>query len=164
MDLDDSGQDRAINPIDVQSNPFQTPSEVSSPDGPVPFVRAVAGDRNLIAIYGLVALSGIANVFSFTAPAYLLSFLLAFAVTNWAVVDSRSRDLKFPGIIRVIYFLVWPLASLIYLIATRRFRGILWWVANAVGMIAVMLVTFIPTVLLLYWFGSTDLIDPALSE
>ena len=121
-------------------------------------------DYDLVAFYLLTGLSGVAQVFRNVTPAYLLSILVALAATNWAVVDARTREVRFPVIFRVIYLLFWPLASLVYLIGTRRLRGLYLWVLNAVVVFVVMMATFTPTFVLLYLMGWTDMIDPYLLE
>ena len=45
----------------------------------------------------------------------------------------------------------WPIASLIYLMVTRRWRGLGWWCLHAAGLFGTPFLTFCSTSLLLYW-------------
>lgn len=145
----------------AEPNPFETPQDTSHGND-TDVIRDPTTKSSLIALYVLAAVSGATQVFDNQTAYYLVSLLLAFAATTWAVVDTRIRGGRFLGILRLVYFLVWPVASLVYLIATRKSRGLFWWGLNAVGLYVSVAVTFYLTFSLLYFTGRTDLIDPTL--
>ena len=115
-------------------------------------------------MYGLAALHGVTQVFwgEGAAIEFVISLLMALAATNWAIYDRRTQGGGFHGVLRVVYFVTWPLASLVYLIATRKFRGLGWWAVNVVALIATMGITLWLTVFFLEVVGREELIDPTL--
>ena len=115
----------------------------------------------LVILYMLAAFWGIAQIVSSTnALIYVLFVLLCATVsTHAAIEDSRSLRVQFVHILQVLFFFTWPVASLVYLMVTRGWRGFGWWLLHALGLFAAMCLTFCPTYVLLYWMG---MIDPAI--
>jgi len=111
-----------------------------------------------LAFYVAIAIWGVLQCVAAdsTVTYYLASLIVAFLATNWAVVDSRTRASGFVAILQCVYFFTWPIASLVYLVATRGIRGIGWWLIHAVGLLVTVCLTFYPTFYLLYWFGWID--------
>ncbi|TWU34337.1 hypothetical protein [Novipirellula artificiosorum] len=122
--------------------------------------------RSLVALYVLTAVCGAVQVVTYESSAihYLFSLSIALAATSWAVADSRIRGRRFIGILRVVYLLVWPLASLVYLLLTRRLRGLGWWGLNGAALFATLMLTFFSMYFLLLAIGRLDLVDPTLFE
>lgn len=109
-------------------------------------------------LYGVTAFWGVAQVAApESAAIYMLSvLLLASAATYWAVLDGRIAGNEIPAIIPVVFFFLWPLASLVYLLWSRKWRGLGLWALHLIGLFATLLLTFYPTVILLYWAGLID--------
>ncbi|QDS94878.1 hypothetical protein FF011L_36600 [Roseimaritima multifibrata] len=120
--------------------------------------RSTMRRRFVWLLYGVTALWGIGQVVVPNSGSlyWIVSVLLGVAATCWVVEDMRIRGQRFYPVVPLIFFLVWPLASLGYLIWTRRFRGLGLWLLHLVGLIATVVIVFYPTVLLLYWLGVID--------
>lgn len=56
--------------------------------------------------------------------AYLQPLLMATFAAYWCVVDARMRTRPMIPAVHVVLFCLWPLAVPIYLIVSRRWRGI----------------------------------------
>lgn len=109
-------------------------------------------------MYGLSGFWGVAQVI---APENSLLYLLtvfAFATltTMWFWIDRRILARPHVPILFLLFFLVWPVASFVHLLATRGIRGCGYWLVHALGLFVTMYVTFFITVLLLYWMGILD--------
>lgn len=109
-------------------------------------------------LYGVTAFWGIAQVVASESGAiYMITaFLLACAATFWAVLDGRIIERRLPAVASLVYFFLWPAASLAYLIWTRGWRGFRLWLLHLVGLFGTQLLTFYPTLILAYSFGLID--------
>lgn len=153
---------QGVRPIsEIQANPYEAPEPTDLADG-AGMTRWSTQTICLAAMYAVSAGWGASQIVDFdNGTIYTVcSLFLAFAATSWAVADARNREVRFAGILRVLYFLFWPFASFIYLTATRRFRGAGWWLLNVVGIYGVMAVAFYAFYYLLFSIGRQDLIDP----
>ena len=115
----------------------------------------------LLALYVLAAFWGVAQIVSPTNGLiyFVTTILFASVATLWAIEDSRIRGVHIVRILQVLFFFTWPIASLIYLLATRQWRGLGWWLLNAMGLFAVMCGTFYPTFILCSRMASIDVGD-----
>ncbi len=91
-------------------------------------------------LYALAALWGVAQA---RAPVngvlYMLAALsMALAATLWAVNDARCRGKWLPHIVQFLMLLTWPLALPIYLVLSRKLRGVGLAILHAVALYAVM--------------------------
>ena len=68
-----------------------------------------------------------------------LHVAMASLVTYWCVVDSRMRRSPIVTSLHWVIFFTWPIAVLIYLIWSRRFRGVGLALAHGIGLFAVAL-------------------------
>lgn len=120
----------------------------------------------LITMYSLCGIFGISQVVAYSNLTVhnVLSLLLAGVATCWANADVTTRGIRFHVILRVIYFLTWPLASLVYLIATRKFFGVGWWLLNAAAMYGTTAVLYYTSYFILFTIGRGDLVDPELFD
>ncbi|WP_068266955.1 hypothetical protein [Rubripirellula obstinata] len=107
----------------------------------------------LAAFWGVAQIASPNNVFLY----YLSALLFAGTATCWASLDFRIQGRRFPGIVPLIYFLTWPAATLAYLVYTRGFRGLGYWALHALGLVAILMFTFVPSALLLDWLGWINL-------
>lgn len=94
--------------------------------------------------YGLISLYVHAAVLGAVQMAFLenaaalltIQLLIASAATYAAVEDSRRRGRSLVHSVQIVFFFTWPLAWLVYLIVTRGWRGVGWWLLHAVGLYA----------------------------
>lgn len=109
-------------------------------------------------IYGATAFWGVAQVVAAESAAiYMLAVLLiASAATCWAVLDARLAGRRMSAIVPPVYFFLWPVASLVYLLWSRGWRGLAIWAIHVVCLSATLAMTFYPTVILLYSLGVID--------
>lgn len=122
-------------------------------------IRLVASRRyTVIALYVIAAIWGMLQIVVPEGSPIDVFFSLAFALiaTSWCAADCLVRDHRLRGWARIAYFLTWPLASLIYLIATRQWRGIGLWILHAVGLIIINVVATIAALGVLYSLGWID--------
>lgn len=103
-------------------------------------------------LYAIAAFWGAAQMLVPTheAVSLLTSLLFASVATHAAILDSRLFRVSFVHILRVIFFFTWPLAALVYLIATRGWRGLGWWLVHAIGVCATTCVAFCAAYYFLY--------------
>ncbi|WP_144057282.1 hypothetical protein [Novipirellula maiorica] len=60
---------------------------------------------------------------------------LSTSATMWFWIDSHVRSRPHPWSLQFVFFLTWPLASLIYLLASRGgVRGLGYWLLHAIGL------------------------------
>ncbi len=121
---------------------------------------------SVYALYGLAAFWGLIQVIlPSSGSAYVLTAIaVASAATAWAANDAKIHERGVPSIVWLLFFLTWPLATLMYLIWTRGIPGVGYWVVNVVGLVIVMMLLFYPTFYLLYSFDMIDLNDFELLE
>ena len=75
---------------------------------------------------------------------------MASTATSWCVVDSRILGRPMLRVTHEMTFLIWPAAVPLYLIWSRRFRGLGITLLHAVGLTVICTVAFIVTALLKY--------------
>jgi len=146
-------------------NPYSATSETVH-DGAVVVHRTSRRWVSLALLYGIAAVYGASQILwynNLTAD-YLVGIFMALLLTHWAITDSRDRDSPMVPIVRLIYFVTCPLSTLIYLIATRGFRGIGWALLNAVGFYLSISVGYYSMYYLLYFTGAWHLMDPIFFE
>ena len=80
----------------------------------------------------------------------LVGWMMASTVTSWCVVDSHILGRPMLRITHEMTFLIWPAAVPLYLIWSRRFRGLGITLLHAVGLTVICTVAFIVTALLKY--------------
>ena len=109
----------------------------------------------VLLLYVLAAVWGVCQVISgqYALPFMLASLLYSSTATLWAATDSKLRARPLLPIVQLLFFLTWPIATCMYLIATRGWRGIGLWLLHAVGLMFTTCLTFYPTFLTLYYFG-----------
>ncbi|GAA5507780.1 hypothetical protein [Novipirellula caenicola] len=60
---------------------------------------------------------------------------LSTSATMWFWIDSHLRSRPHPWSLQFVFFLTWPLASLVYLLASRGgVRGLGYWMLHAIGL------------------------------
>lgn len=103
----------------------------------------------VIAIYLLTVLQGISqSIGSPSTAVWLLSSVLyASAATHWALLDSRLRGHSMLRIVQELYFFTWPFAALVYLINTRKWRGLGLWILTALSLYATLYLAALATYL-----------------
>jgi hypothetical protein len=102
-------------------------------------------------LYAIAALWGVTQA---RAPDNdLLELLTAvsmpLAATLWTVNDARCRGEPLLHIVQIVMLFTWPLAVPIYLVRSRRLRGVGLAILHALGLIATMLLTFNLTLLIM---------------
>jgi hypothetical protein len=107
-------------------------------------------------LYGVAAFSGFAQAISENSLVYyLVAMLLSCFATAWCVVDARRRGKPLLPVLQMITFFTWPIAVPIYLISTRKWRGLAYALVHAIGLYVVMLATLFAAAYCLY--GLLDL-------
>jgi hypothetical protein len=103
-------------------------------------------------LYVCAALQGISDVVSPDNGLLYLLVALAFAslTSQWCVIDSRRMGQPMLHIVQMITFCTWPVAVPIYLVSSRRLRGVGVAVLHGIGLLAVAWLSFLATVLALY--------------
>ncbi|MEX1042722.1 MAG: hypothetical protein WDZ51_18955 [Pirellulaceae bacterium] len=127
---------------------------IESPNG-----SRISQRRNaILALYGLSAFWGVTQVVAPENPSFYAFSTLAFATlaTMWFWLDRRILARPHLSILFLLFFLTWPIASFIHLLATRGLRGFGYWLIHALGLSATMSTMFILTMLLLFWLGVLD--------
>ncbi|MEM9365311.1 MAG: hypothetical protein AAGD07_04885 [Planctomycetota bacterium] len=112
----------------------------------------------VLALYTMAGIRGSSQIVSESnALLYWLSWIgFGTCATLWFVIDRRIQGKACLPILRMVFFFSWPLASLVHVVSTRGFRGLGIWGLHVVGLYATMFLTYIPTALLLHWFGMVD--------
>ena len=64
----------------------------------------------------------------------MLPLAMCSVVTWWCVVDSRMRGSPIVQSLHWIIFFTWPLAAPVYLIWSRKLRGLGWCLLHAIGL------------------------------
>ena len=113
----------------------------------------------VLALYGLSAFWGIAQLVAPNSSLLYLASAIAFATsaTLWFTIDRRILAKPRLPILQLLFFFTWPIAALIHLLTSRGLRGIGHWLIHAVGLFATMCLTYFPALFLLYWMGILDL-------
>jgi hypothetical protein len=116
----------------VTDDPWKPPVD-APPDASLDLYRTIA-----LSGFGLaVLLDGVVE--SGYVPLVVRVFAaltMAAAATMWCIVDASSRGDYYPHSFRWLTMIVWPVAVPVYLVRTRKRRGILLAVA---GLVAVLL-------------------------
>jgi hypothetical protein len=106
-------------------------------------------------MYVLAVLWGTLQVvFPDNGGVYLL-FTLMFATcaTLWARLDALARYKPILPVVQMLYFFLWPLASMIYLMARSGLRGFGIWLLHAFGIGTTLVVVFNFTLYALHFAG-----------
>jgi hypothetical protein len=113
----------------------------------------------VIALYGLSAFWGVAQLIAPGNARLYVAGALAFAIsaTLWFAIDRRILGKPQLPVLQFLFFISWPVASLIHLVTSRGLRCFGYWLLHSVGLIVTMCLTFYPTMILLYWTGVLDL-------
>ena len=109
-------------------------------------------------MYVLAVLWGTLQVvFPDNGGVYLL-FTLMFATcaTLWARLDALARSKPILPVVQMLYFFLWPLASMIYLMARSGLRGFGIWLLHAFGLGVTLVVVFNLTLFALHFGGLLD--------
>ncbi len=130
---------------------------------------SIAADRMayrryaVLALYGQSAFWGIAQLFAVNNALLYMANMVAFATsaTLWFEIDCRMLAKSRLPILRLLFFFAWPIASLIYLMASRGVREVGYWLLHVVGLFATMCLTFFLAMFLLYWLGMLNVEVPA---
>ena len=72
----------------------------------------------------------------------LLCAAIASAMTGWCVADSRILGRPLLPVLQMITFFTWPVAVPMYLMWSRRFRGLGLALLHAVGLTAICVIAF----------------------
>jgi len=139
----------AIDTLPPEPNPYRPPERNFLVTGAADDVAdwddraGGAAKASLIALVLLTAADAIGLLVSeqYSWIETLISLAMAFTATNWAVADARRRDRNLHPVVRLIFFLTWPLASLVYLVATRKLRGFGWWLLWVLVLVGTSLAT-----------------------
>lgn len=117
---------------------------------------------SLLCIYLLVFAEGASHVFSFDNRAVQLLFSIGFVIftTIWTIHDQSKRGGNFYYVLRIVYLLTCPISTVIYLIYSRGWWGLIWAVANFIAIVLVSQVAYYATYYLIYFSGFWDLYDP----
>lgn len=109
----------------------------------------------VIAIYGLTVVYGFVLAAGQFDGAFYMFFAAAYAsaFTLWAVNDSRIRGRPMYRISEELFFFSWPVATLIYSVGTRRWKGLGQWLAHAIGLYVTLLLAYNGRILLLRWIS-----------
>ncbi len=101
----------------------------------------------VIAMYLLTVLQGISQTFgSQSGLQWLLSSVLyASTATHWALIDSRLRGYPMLRISQELFFFSWPIAALVYLISTRKWRGLGLWMLTVFSLYATLYLAALAT-------------------
>lgn len=99
--------------------------------------------RFLVVFYSLTALTG------FVAPGegsdleFILAIGLGFTMAWWAITDASDRGRPIRPLLRLLVMVIGWLAAPVYLVWTRRLRGVGWLALNVVGYLAVGIACFV---------------------
>ncbi|WP_372718686.1 hypothetical protein [Novipirellula sp.] len=90
----------------------------------------------VVALYVMAGCSGAMQAVTQTNGLLGLLCALGFATsaTMWFWIDSHLRSRPRPWSLQFVFFLTWPLASLIYLLASRGIRGLGYWILHAISL------------------------------
>ena len=111
-------------------------------------------------LYGVAAFWGFAQAVSENSLIYyLVAMLLSCFATAWSAVDARRRGKPLLPVLQMITFFSWPIAVPIYLIATRKWRGLAYALLHAIGLYIVMLGTLCAAAYCLYGFLDLGTLD-----
>ncbi|WP_442510826.1 hypothetical protein SH528x_002472 [Novipirellula sp. SH528] len=77
----------------------------------------------------------------------------ATSATMWFWIDCHMRSRPLPWSLQFVFFLTWPLASLIYLMASRGMRGFGYWLLHAVGLCVTVVLSSLFVMMLLVLLG-----------
>lgn len=137
---------------DLNENPYEPPATTELVTDLNEWPKS---KRAIIYLYAAVAVFGIAEVFAaeYGFVNVFLSLVIALLATNWLAIDCRRREIRLVPIVRLLYFISWPVASLIYLVSTRGVTGFGWWALNFVGLIGTLMIVFIPAVIIATGMG-----------
>jgi hypothetical protein len=104
----------------------------------------------VIALYGLSAFWGVAQLIAPGNARLYVAGALAFAIsaTLWFAIDRRLLGKPQLPVLQFLFFISWPVASLIHLVTSRGLRGFGYWLLHSVGLIVTMCLTFYPTMIL----------------
>jgi hypothetical protein len=120
-------------------------NRISSPDYRWIFVAQL--------YFGFAAWGSI-QVFSENAMiSMLFALLIASAATMWVAFDTRHRQSPLPHAVLFLIFLTWVIALPLYLIWTRRIRGLGWAALHFIGLFLTLYLSFI---LSMYITGGPD--------
>ena len=113
----------------------------------------------VLLLYGLSAFWGIAQVVAPGNSTLLIAGGITFATcaTLWFTTDRRIVGSAALPIVQFLFFLTWPVGSLVHLLISRGVRGVGYWLLHAAGLFLTMCLTFYPTMFLLYWLGMLNL-------
>lgn len=120
----------------------------------------------VVSVYVLFAFLSASSVFVYDGDTshYASTIVFAILATMWAINDSRMRGGMFPPILRMLYLFFCPASLVMYLAATRGFRGIGLILLHCVGVIVVMSLAFYGMFYAVYFTGHWELMDPIYLE
>lgn len=150
--------------VNTEANPY-SPVESESANEPHA-ERHRWLPTEIVVLYGLAFFYGVSQVFRYSSGTLDLlgGILFAFVLTAWAVADSRRRGNPMVSIVRVLYLLFCPLSTFLYLVGTRGFWGVGWFLLNGVFLYASIAVGLLVMFYLLYFTGHWELMDQAFFE
>jgi hypothetical protein len=104
-------------------------------------------------LYILAGLNGISQaVGSQNGLVFFLNIILcSSACTLWAMIDTRLAGKCMLRIKQEVFFFSWPVATLVYLIKTRKWYGLGLWLLNVLALYATLFLTFYSTWFLIGW-------------
>ena len=114
------------------------------------------------AIYALVAFEGASQVFSYDNKIiyFIFAIGLVLFLSIWAFHNSRQRNVWFPFALRILYIVFCPLSFAVYILATRKWMGLVWIVVNIIGIAIISNIAFYAAYYVIYFGGWWDLYDP----
>ncbi len=98
---------------------------------------------SLFAVYVAMAFQGVAVVMDsgYAGGLILAQLLFQFSIANWAAWDAQSRGRPLLRIQQEAMFFFAPLAIFVYLVATRRWRGVGLWTLHVLGYMTVFILS-----------------------
>ncbi|MEE8450726.1 MAG: hypothetical protein V3R99_02395 [Thermoguttaceae bacterium] len=106
----------------------------------------------LVSLYVFFGASAICQALS--PRSLLLAFVfpvaIASTVTFWCVVDSRILGRPMLRVLQMLTFFTWPIAVPLYLVWSRRLRGVGLVFLHALGLMATLFIVFYVTIVLAY--------------
>lgn len=138
-------------------NPYRSPASNATSDS---LATSSESSLRLVLVVAMYLVTAVGNVIAVLRPEgvlirLMLSLALCSIVAYWCVVDSRLRGFPIVHSLHWIIFFTWPIAVPIYLIWSRRLRGLGLAFVHGIGLYAACLATYHLTGYIAYgaeWF------------
>lgn len=87
---------------------------------------------------------------------FAAALLLAVCATGWAITDAKARGLEIVPVLKMLYFIAWPIGAVIYLIYRSKTKGLVISLIHAAGLYATLAAAFYITFYGMHFAGVLD--------